>query len=719
MIGDSSEYKFGTYSGNNDRRKLFIGDISSFPRTKTHINLQKLKYAFPNLALMNVNEYIPFLFTRFRGRGKFDFLIMLSSIKDIFSLDNSDGALALHNIKFSTAHDKKTLFEYNFKKYDTGFFKPLALNYGITMAGDSWNVDILVSPTMAYIIFISLPWIILFSGSSVVIANGIYLQRQHRHENQLAYISETLADKNTELLTWEAEKKKMIKEFRRSEWEYRAIINAVSDVIFEVNQHGNFLFLNETWEKFTSIKSDDVIGSDIFSYLHDKDRIYHEDMFHEFVSGYRGAYRSEARFKARGDEEYHFVELAFSMMRITGGEPRVVGTITDIEKRKRAEIAHRSAEKKYEEMFVNALNGIYQVKIDGQFINVNRAFADILGYSNVEELINDANMNGKQIYADEKQRTMLEMQITQKGIVEGIEIEIIKKDGSKAWLLENIRSVYDDSGDVAYFEGTVWDITKRKEIDQALRKAKLEADLTSRARIEFMANMSHELRTPLNAVIGFSEIIRNEVMGPIEQDAYKEYAADIHDSGKQLLAIINDILALSQIEIGERELKEKEFPVLRVIQSVINLLEHKIKKSKIKVVVDIPKNIPNIFAEELAFKQIFMNIIGNSVKFTHEGGEINISADLNEIGAMIIEVSDTGVGMSDDEIEKALQPFGQVETEMSRDNSGTGLGLSIVQSLVDLHGGRFIIVSKKGIGTTIKLEFPKERTMLRSVAQSS
>ncbi len=716
IFADNNKYKISKYSTDNKRTKEFVRKISALPRSKTNIDIKQLRRAFPNYNLTGNYDYIPLLFTKFKKSGGFDFLIILANIKNIFLLNDNNSDLVLHNVKFNKAHDKKILLEYNYQNTDVSFFKPISLKYDVMMGGETWNVDMTVSPTMAYITFLTLPWIILICGIVVIIGNGIYVHKQYRQENQLAHISETLADKNTELLSWENERKQMIKEFRKSELEYKAIINAVSDVIFEVNQYGNFLFINETWQKLFNKNVDDGLNTNIFTYLHDKDRIYHEERFGEFVSGYKGAYRGEARFRLNENNEYRFVELAFSMMRVTDAEPRVVGTITDIEKRKRAEIAHKTAEKRYEEMFKNALNGIYQETPDGKFINVNQAFADILGYLTPQEFIEDINNNGKKIYASEKQRTLLEMQTTQKGVVEGVEVEIIKQDGSKAWLLENIRSVYDDNGDVAYFEGTVWDITKRKEIDQALRSAKLEADLTSRARIEFMANMSHELRTPLNAVIGFSEIIRNEVMGPIEQDAYKEYAEDIHNSGKQLLSIINDILELSQIEIGERELKEKEFPVARIIQSVLNLLEHKIKHGKLKVNINIPEDMPNIFAEELAFKQIFMNIIGNAVKFTPENGKINIFAKLGEDGSMIIEISDSGVGMTEDELEKALQPFGQVETDMARDNSGTGLGLSIVQALVELHGGRFLIMSEKNKGTTIKLEFPKERTMLRSVS---
>ncbi len=716
-MSENIEYTILEYSVEKRTPELrkFLRHISEFPKDKAILNTEQIDKAFSIYWVKDHSKEegrIPWLFTNKKKNGDYDFLLLISNIKNIFAFDEDKLNLHMRKITIREPYNNKVLFNYSYEDSNakkTSLFKPLNLEYGLMMAGESWTVEMLIDPTMPYIIFTSLPLAILIIGSGFLLAISMHIHRQYRNESQLAYISETLADKNNELLNWENEKKKMINEFRKSEWEYRAIINAVSDIIFEIEQDGKFVFLNDTWENHEKI-----LGENLFDFIHPEERKSHKEIFAEFTAGYRGAYRRETRFKLF-DDKYCFVEIAFNMMRLSNNKARVVGTVTNIEKRKQAELAHHSVEQKYTDMFKNALNGIYQVAPNGKLINSNQAFASILGYKDSEDLMSSVNNIVEQIYVDANQRSVLEMQLTQHGIMTGIESEVRKKDNSNIWILENLRTIYDDDNNVDYFEGTIWDITERRETDIALRTAKMEAELTSRARIEFMANMSHELRTPLNAVIGFSEIIRNEVMGKIEQEVYKEYATDIHNSGKQLLNIINDILDLSQIEIGERELKENEFPLLRVVQSVLELLSHKIKESRVAITVDIPQELPRIFAEELAFKQIFMNIIGNAVKFTPQDGKITIQSSLDSENNIIIEVIDNGVGMTDKEIEKALEPFGQAEAEMARDNSGTGLGLSIVQALINLHQGRFMLVSKKDVGTTIKMVFPKERAMMRSV----
>jgi len=657
-------------------------------------------------------DFVPWVFSFSTDKQDFSYLLMLPEVDKLFSLEQSEQqTVSIHSFTLFKPYDRKPFFTKTPSAADNSMFKPMHLRDALTLSGETtWEAEIFVAPTTAYILFTILPWFVLGIGVSFSFIGGLYLHRSYTRENQLAHISESLADKKTELQSKESERLRMVNDFRKSEWESRAIINAVSDIIFETDSSGTLLFLNDTWRKITGRDVSSMIGENLFDQLHPDDVSQHKEMFKEFTAGYREAYRREARLRVV-DKRYRFIELGFSMIRLSDDTARVVGTMTDIEKRKKAEIAHYSAEKQYKEMFENALNGIYQVAPEGDFISLNQAFADILGYDSPDELRESVRNMRDQLYVDPHQRSLLEVQAGSQGKVIGAENEIRKKDGTHIWVLENLRAIYDREGQVQYYEGNVWDITERRLADQALRTAKLEAELTSRARIEFMANMSHELRTPLNAVIGFSEIIHNQVMGPIGEEVYVEYAHDINQSGNQLLKIINDILELSQIEIGDRELKEKAFPLMRVVQSVFSLMDHKLKEGKLQVSVDVPKELPNIFAEELAMKQIIINILSNSVKYTPEEGKIDVRAYVDSDGHMVIEIEDTGIGMTDEELEKALQPFGQAAAELDRDNSGTGLGLSIIQALVELHNGRFMMTSQEGVGTTIKMVFPKERVM--------
>jgi signal transduction histidine kinase len=248
----------------------------------------------------------------------------------------------------------------------------------------------------------------------------------------------------------------------------------------------------------------------------------------------------------------------------------------------------------------------------------------------------------------------------------------------------------------------------RKQAEIALREAKIRSDLANRAKSEFLANMSHELRTPLNAIIGFSEILFRESFGPIGQEPYKEYSRDIYDSGKKLLKVINEILDISRIEAGERRLNESLVSVSPIVESCLKLLEHKANASNLTVTNLLPE-LPNVIGEELAIKQVMLNLVSNAIKFTPHGGRVTISGEVDREGAMRISVTDTGVGLDEHEIEKALSPFGQLNSELSRDNAGTGLGLTLVNALMRLHDGKIELFSKKGIGTTATIVFPAER----------
>ena len=264
-----------------------------------------------------------------------------------------------------------------------------------------------------------------------------------------------------------------------------------------------------------------------------------------------------------------------------------------------------------------------------------------------------------------------------------------------------------------YFEGSIEDITKRKDAEIQLQEAKRESDMANRAKSEFLANMSHELRTPLNSIIGFSEIIRNQVFGPIEPQSYWEYARDIHESGKHLLSIINQILDISKIDAGDRELKESRVDMKKLVQGVVELAMPKIRDAGLTMPEPDLSTMPMIIGEEVAIRQILTNIISNSIKFTQAGGRISLGGEVDDKGGFRLSVTDTGIGLDQVEIKQVTSKFGVTDGRFSKSTSGIGLGLSLVQSLMRLHGGEVEILSQKGIGTTVVLVFPKERIQLQ------
>jgi signal transduction histidine kinase len=297
------------------------------------------------------------------------------------------------------------------------------------------------------------------------------------------------------------------------------------------------------------------------------------------------------------------------------------------------------------------------------------------------------------------------------GRISGIETEVYRKDGSRIWIMQNARVVRNEKGAVEYYEGSIYDVTERKHAEEVMRQARIQAEISSRTRMEFLANMSHELRTPLNAVIGFSEIIKDEVMGPLNVPVYKEYAQDIYDSGNYLLKIISEILEVSKIETGNRDLNISNFRIQKALKSCMTIMTTRIEQAGVELTVDLPEDLPELLAEELGFKQVMLNLIGNAIKFTPKGGKVNVNARVADTGEMQIDIVDTGIGMNEAEIQKAMQPFGKVDTTFSGMKEGTGLGLTIVDSLVRLHGGTFKLISQKGVGTTARVIMPAFRVL--------
>jgi len=220
--------------------------------------------------------------------------------------------------------------------------------------------------------------------------------------------------------------------------------------------------------------------------------------------------------------------------------------------------------------------------------------------------------------------------------------------------------------------------------------------------------MSHELRTPLNSVIGFAEVMKDEVFGPIG-DRYKEYAESVHTSGQHLLSLINDVLDLSKIEAGKIELVEEETDVSVVLAKCRQLLHERASAAGLHIRLEIPAPLPFVIVDGRRIKQVILNLMSNAVKFTPPGGRITLRAEMDEPQGLKLSVIDTGIGMTPDEINVALEQFGQIDNDLSRQHDGTGLGLPIARSLAELHGGKLEVESKKDVGTTVTLWLPMAR----------
>ena len=243
--------------------------------------------------------------------------------------------------------------------------------------------------------------------------------------------------------------------------------------------------------------------------------------------------------------------------------------------------------------------------------------------------------------------------------------------------------------------------------DESRRKAE-EANF---AKSRFLATMSHELRTPLNAILGFSEVIRDEIMGPLENQTYKGYVADIHDSGRHLLELINEILDISRIEAGRYTLNEESVTLPYVVEDCAHLIGLRARSKGLTIVEQYEDDLPKIWADERALRQIVLNLLSNAVKFTPTGGTVTVKVGWTAGGGQYVAVKDTGPGIPEEEIPIVLSRFGQGSIAIKSAEQGTGLGLNIVQALIGMHGGTFDLRSKLREGTEVTVTIPQTRVL--------
>ena len=353
-----------------------------------------------------------------------------------------------------------------------------------------------------------------------------------------------------------------------------------------------------------------------------------------------------------------------------------------------------------------ASDWIWETDADLVITSVSHRVTAVLGY-HPRELIGRSLLS---LVASETNRPTLEAHFAQKSPFRDLSFEAIGKSGaSRLFLLSAVPVFSDTTGGLVGFRGTASDVTELRRRELGLREAKEMAETASRAKTEFLANMSHELRTPLNAIIGFAEIMQMELLGPMGSEQYRGYAADIHDSARHLLGLINDILDVSKIEAGKADLNEQDVDVVRLIDSVVRLIGERAQRAEVALSSRIEGEIPPFYGDDRKLKQILLNLLSNAVKFTPGGGRVELSARIDETGDLLLAVADTGIGIAPGDLERVMQPFAQVDSRLNRRYEGTGLGLPLTRGLVELHGGTMTIESELDRGTTVTVRLPAER----------
>ena len=264
--------------------------------------------------------------------------------------------------------------------------------------------------------------------------------------------------------------------------------------------------------------------------------------------------------------------------------------------------------------------------------------------------------------------------------------------------------------ETAKFCAVLRDLSQWKKAERDLNDARAQAERASALKSDFLAKISHEIRTPLNAILGFAEVIMEERFGPVGNDRYKDYLKDIHASGAHVMSLVNDLLDLSKIEAGKMDLTFGSVDANRIVSECVSLMQPQAARERVIMRLSLAPRLPNVVVDERSLRQIVLNLLSNAVKFNEPGGQVIVSSALTDAGHAVIRIRDTGIGMSEEEVVTALEPFRQIAT--SRQTSGTGLGLPLTKALVEANRASFTIKSKKREGTLVEIAFPPTRVLV-------
>ncbi len=505
---------------------------------------------------------------------------------------------------------------------------------------------------------------------------------------------------------------------RRSEERFRSLAESSRAVPWEADiATFQITYIGPQIERITGYTPADWVEKDLWPQrLHpeDRDRAMKEV---EVLAKEALDHNLEYRLIA-ADGSVVWIRDMISVIKSDDGQRWLYGVMVDVTEGKQREQALRESEQRYRqaEHVAGILHWSAAAEADALWkdarITFSETSAPFLGVAHGELDITNDQFYNMFVHPDDRERIIMQLRqiVDDRRPDYSLEYRLIRKNGSIAAVSELGQHRYDAAGRVVSAFGTIQDITDRKTAENALRRAQLDAEMANRAKSQFLANVSHELRTPLNAIIGFSEVMKDELMGPLGVKIYKEYSGDIHESGRHLLAIINDILDLSRVESGQATLNEGVIDVPHMIEACLILVRGKAEAGALTVATDITPPLPAIYGDERLLKQALLNLLSNAVKFTPRGGSVKVRTALTGDGREI-SVTDSGIGMSAAELEQVARPFVQLENWLVRKYEGTGLGLSIVKAFCELHGGSLGISSEPGRGTTTTIHLPAARIL--------
>ncbi len=506
---------------------------------------------------------------------------------------------------------------------------------------------------------------------------------------------------------------------------YSLAMKGPNEGLWDWNPNTKELFLSARLLQILGFASDTLrtTSHEWLRLVHPEDKAHYEAAVSRHLKGETEHFECEHRVADRSGNYRWMLARGLAQRGDDGRANRMVGSIGDITEMKRREQAVRDSEARFRSLLQLAGSIILVVGSDGLVQEANREAELALEPPQGAAV----GMPWRALMGEDEAgpfAAQLDAALTGSGVRNFEHTLQAKGAGPARVILWSIDRLPGGDGRDPALICVGQDITERKLAEIALRdtneelerrvaertraamEAKEHAELANRTKSEFLANMSHELRTPLNAIIGFSSMMEAEMLGALGHPKYREYSGVIGSSAQHLLAVINDILDVAKIEAGRFEIHPQPLDMREAAESSLALVQERAHAGGIELISRFGADVPPILGDPVRVKQILLNILSNAVKFTPEGGRVTLAIRPGPAGFVTAEVTDTGIGMSGEDIAVAMQPFGQVDSHIVRRAGGTGLGLPLVRSFVDMHGGEMEIESRRHEGTTVRIRLP-------------
>ncbi|GFD89534.1 hypothetical protein KUL152_17600 [Tenacibaculum sp. KUL152] len=493
-----------------------------------------------------------------------------------------------------------------------------------------------------------------------------------------------------------------------------AITDTAVDAILTVDNKGIVRTANPAVVDIYGYTQSEIIGMHASALVPPERRhMYNNDFFNQRVVPTEqiiGAGREVEILRKDGTRIPARVGIGYTKV---DDKPVFVSFASDLRARKKMEDALRESEAKFRSLIANIPGAAYRAlcKDGWPMVFISNAIKEITGYPPEDFVLPNPKRHFSELYHPDDAAALSDISSFQDTFT--IEYRLIDKAGNTRWVIEQGTCVKADDGELLYIDGFITDITKRRQMEEELKIAKNNAEQAAAARTAFLANMSHEIRTPMNAIIGFSDLMLTEAL----REEQKSHLTTINRSARSLLHLLNDILDSAKLDKGKLELDYRDFCLREELDLVISTFWLEAKRKKVTLSLDVDESVAKGYhgvPERL--RQVLNNLIGNAVKFTHEGEvQVRVHSDGKQV---YFEVSDTGIGMTPEQVEKVFDPFSQADASMSRKYGGTGLGTTISKQLVELMGGNIFAQSVINQGTTFTFRLPLEPVELKSRSEA-